>query len=141
MRRANVGGESRLVHACPYSIVAYERAFGPAHSIHEDVNAFMEAKGGPLVVLPVEAMLRLLYAYEASAGESAPVAFDAWVRALPESALDQYAMTRDGDGGEGWATAILNESVALFFPSLAREDVAPAEPEREEGAEGAAERA
>lgn len=130
MRKTNVGGEVRTIAASPYSTIVYGRAFGNKHSLHEDINAFTSAERGAIVVLPVEAMLRLLYTFEHSVpGVNLVPDFDAWVQELPMGALDQFSMTEDG----GWATAVFQEIVNCFFPRLSSENVG--EPEAGDGAE------
>lgn len=117
MRKANVGGEVRIIDANTYSVIVYEHAFAPKHAIHDDINAFMNAQHGTLVMLPLEAMLRLLYTFEHSVRtvELAPD-YDAWMRELPMAALDHYSMNYDGDG---WGMAVFEEVVKCFFPRLA----------------------
>lgn len=132
MRTVKVGADERTITASPYSIVVYGRAFGAAHNIHDDVNEFLNSPGGGLTVRPVEPMLRLLYTYEMSVPGSQPESFEPWVSKLPPAAFDQLAMSAH----DGWATGILDESVALFFPSFSQENVGAAE--ADPTAEGAA---
>lgn len=133
MRKANVGGDIRNINASPYSIIVYERAFGPDHAIHDDVNAFMNAQRGALLVLPMEALLRLLYTFEHSVdGVVFTPDYDAWLRELPMAALDQHSMSLDADG---WAMAVFEEVVKCFFPRLAN----PENVDEEADGEGAAE--
>ena len=136
MREIIVGGETRKIHAAPLSAFIYENAFGVGRDIHDDVNAFFQAKRGPVVALPAMPILRLLYTYERTAAEKehAPFPdFDAWMGDLPEDVLDQTP----GSEGDIRLGTILDETVRCFFRGFYHgEDVGAA---TEGDAEGAAE--
>lgn len=131
MRQVHIGGEVRTINACPASFIAYERAFGTDHSLSDDINKFREVlSAGDFIgkVLPMDAIMRIEYAFEASAPNVALPDFSVWVNALPAEALQQISGIASG----GWLTNLTLEINDSFFRFEAEEDV---------GAEGAGDKA
>lgn len=127
MRQVNVGGEVRTINACPASFITYERAFGTDHSLSDDINSLMGAlRNGDSLgkVLPMHAIMRIEYTFEASAPNTALPDFDVWVSDMPQDALQQITGVISG----GWFTELVREINDAFFRFDAKEDV---------GAEGA----
>lgn len=131
MRQVHIGSEVRTINACPASFIVYERAFGTAHSLSEDINELVsEIQHGDYLgkVLPMDAIMRIEYAFEACAPNAALPDFDVWVNGLPAEALQQISGVISG----GWFTDLVHEINATFFRYEAEEDV---------GAEGAGDKA
>jgi len=127
MRRVRIGGETRAINACPASFIVYDRAFaGTGHTLDSDINAFMAA--GNNLVLPMDALMRIEYALEASAvGVDVMPSFDVWVNELPQDALSQFTIKREGE----WVADLFNELRDTFFRTEAEEDVGAAESQDE----------
>lgn len=128
MRQVTIGSEVRTINACPASFIAYERAFaGTDHSLSDDINAFMDAlrRGDSLGrVLPMDAIMRIEYAFEASVPNATLPDFDVWIDAIPQDALQQITGVLSG----GWFADLVREINSTFFRVEATKDV---------GAEGA----
>ena len=129
MRDTEIGGTKRCIDANPFTTIVYERAFGGDHKLHDDVNTFLNSSfANPLTMLPMDAILRLEYAFERSVVSVAFPDYDQWLRSFPAEELDQQHAQEDGR----WVNTLLDEVVQPFFPQFAqRENV---------GAEGDAER-
>jgi hypothetical protein len=127
MRQVRIGGEVRTINACPASFIVYDRAFaGTGHTLDADINAFMAA--GNNLVLPMDALMRIEYALEASAvGVDVMPSFDVWVNELPQDALSQFTIKREGE----WVADLFNELRDTFFRTEADEDMGAAESQDE----------
>jgi hypothetical protein len=130
MRQVHIGSEVRTINACPTSFIVYDRAFGTDHSLSKDINEFVsEVKRGDYLgkVLPMEAIMRIEYAFEACAPNAALPDFDVWVDGLPAEALQQISGVISG----GWFADLMNEINATFFRYEAEENVGAAESQDE----------
>lgn len=136
MRQVTIGAGERRIDANAFTTIVYERSFGRAHTLDEDVNKVVKAVVAPgqLTMLPIGAMLRLEYALERSATSGAYPDYDSWLRSFPVEGLDQSALMEPGS----WASGMLDEVVATFFPRYATADVVP---DGAGGGEGASARA
>ena len=119
MRTTRIGGEERRIDANAFTSIVYERSFGTNHKLDEDVNALLNARLGPLTLPPIDAALRLEYAFERSVGAGAFPDYDHWIRSFPKSELDQTSSQNEG----GWVSNIFDEVVATFFPRYAAANV------------------
>lgn len=132
MRETTIGGTIRKIDANPFTTIVYERSFDGKHRMHDDISDLMNTSFGPMAVLPMDAILRLEYAFERSvvAGIAFPD-FDHWLRSVPVEALDQSKAQENG----GWVNTLVDEVVQTFFPSLAvYKNMGAEAPEESEGA-------
>ena len=120
MRSTFVGAEERLITYTPKTYIVYDRAFAGEHDINEDIDAFFTRMGSTRITLPMDALLRLEYAFEATATPGPMPDYDAWLDELPMEALDQRAASAD----DGWVTTLLAEVKAALFPPKVQADVA-----------------
>ena len=120
MRSTLVGAEKRLITFTPKTYIVYDRAFAGKHDINKDINAFFTSTGSTRITLPMDAFLRLEYAFEGTATSGPMPDYDAWLDELPMEALDQRAASAD----DGWVTTLLAEVKAALFPPKVQADVA-----------------
>lgn len=114
MRDIDFAGEKLAIKAAPWSLVVYEDQFG--RDLNSDFQ-MMSAGFAQTRRIDMVAFTRVLWCLARTADQSTPD-YDAWMRSLPDDALDGVAIDQSDDGV--WGQVSLDYMQAFFRSALGR---------------------